>query len=212
MRDQPRKAIQSKVGQSHSHDEVANNDEAEQDENDSKISEEMIEVCKTTSDSSHSETETTGSGTIEKDTERWTTYNGKLPHLASTIGECQELLSAAGKTDAPNPKHLLGDLVDVVERINVQSSLLLEMAISEITKLDISTEKTISVIPPIIFPWTMIQQKRIKYRLMQIVIAEQGPFQLKLTRYPRNPEIKDENKTMYFFTGVVLAISIPMLP
>ena len=93
LRDQPDEAIKSKEGQSHSHDEVADNDEVEQDENDGKISEEMIEFCKTTS--SHSETERTGSVTIEKDTERWTTCYGKLRHwhqLLENVKKCFPLL------------------------------------------------------------------------------------------------------------------------
>ena len=158
LRDQPDEAIQSTENQSHSHYEVAENDEVVLHENDDEISEEITKLFKTTSDSSHSETESTGSVTIERNMEHWTTCYGKLQ--ASTIGECQELLFAADNTDAPNPKHLLGNLVDVVQRINVQSSCLTEMAISEITKLDVSTEQNHSCHPPDYIPMEHDPAKR----------------------------------------------------
>jgi hypothetical protein len=90
-------------------------------------------ITSESSDSSDSSTEDTDIAT-ENSTECWITCYGKLRHLTSTVGECQELLSTANNADAPN--HLLGDLVDIVQRINVQSSSLLKMAVNELTKLD----------------------------------------------------------------------------
>lgn len=103
------------------------------------------------------------SNTTVNDTERWTTCYGKLRHLTSTIGESEELLSTANNTDAPKPKHLLGNLVDAIQIISCQSSSLLETAISAIAKLDVSTADYI--------PMEHDPTKSKKYCLMQINFA-----------------------------------------
>ena len=69
--------------------------------------------------------------------------------LRRIIFKRQEMLSAAGNTDALQTQriYLIISLVDVVRTINVQSSSFLEMAISEITKLDISADENHSCYP-----------------------------------------------------------------
>lgn len=59
----------------------------------------------------------------------------------SSFRECQELLFAADNADAPNQKHLLGNLVDIVQRMNNQSSAILKMAVIELTKLEATTNE-----------------------------------------------------------------------
>ena len=145
------------------------------------------QVDKTTSHSSDSDTENTDTVTfdLENDTECWITCYGKLRHLTSTMGECQELLSTADNADAPNPKHLLGNLVDVVQRINYQSSSLLEMAVSELTKLDAATDEEKSNNPVDYSPSERdpARRRNIMYDADRICLIEQGPFQPKLTHY-----------------------------
>ena len=66
---------------------------------------------------------------------------GNYFHLTDAIGECQDLLSTAGNLHAPNQKYLLGNLVDVVQRVKEQSSSLLEMAVSELEKIDAESDE-----------------------------------------------------------------------
>ena len=146
-------------------------------------------ITSESSDSSDSSTEDTDIAT-ENSTECWITCYGKLRHLTSTVGECQELLSTADNADAPN--HLLGDLVDIVQRINVQSSSLLKMAVNELTKLDdVPYEEKSNNRDP-------AKRRNIMSDADRIFLIEQGPLQPKLTRYPRNPNIKDKKKQCRF--------------
>jgi hypothetical protein len=59
-------------------------------------------ITSESSDSSDSSTEDTYIAT-ENSAECWITCHGKLRHLTSSVGECQELLSTAENADAPNP-------------------------------------------------------------------------------------------------------------
>jgi hypothetical protein len=156
---------------------------------------------KITSDSSDLDTERADEVvTLGNNTECWITCYGKLRHLTSTFGECEELLTTADNTDVPNPRHLLGNLVDVVQRINDQSSSLLEMAVSELTKLvSIADEEkhgdSVDYSPIERDP---ARRRNITSDRDRVCLIEQGPFQPKLTRYPKNPDIKDKKKQCNF--------------
>lgn len=150
---------------------------------------------------SDTETSTDDTATSEEDTECWITCYGKLKHLTSTISECQELFLAADNADAPNQKHLLGNLVDIVQRINDQSSSILKMAVIELTKLEATSdeEKNTSKNNVDYSPVDRDPAKRqeITSDADRIWLIEQGPFQPKLARYPRNVNI-EKNKQCSF--------------
>jgi hypothetical protein len=55
----------------------------------------------------------------------WIECFGRLSHLCCNLMECPELISKVRKLDAPQPENLLGELLDVVERLNRLSSSLL---------------------------------------------------------------------------------------
>ena len=97
----------------------------------------------TTSDSPNFDTDADDPDAMlsDSDTEDVVTCYGKLLHLTDAIGECQDLLSTAGNLHAPNQKYLLGNLVDVVQRVKEQSSSLLEMAVSELEKIDAESDE-----------------------------------------------------------------------
>ena len=50
---------------------------------------------------------------------------GKQSFLCGNLRECQALVSKIRNVDVPQPENLLGELVDVVERVNQVSSSLL---------------------------------------------------------------------------------------
>ncbi len=54
----------------------------------------------------------------------WITCFGKLSFLCGKLRECQQFVSKIENVDVPQPENLLGELVDVVERVNQVSSLL----------------------------------------------------------------------------------------
>ena len=59
---------------------------------------------------------------INTDDETWISCFGKLSFLCGNLRECQELVSKIENVDVPQPENLLGELVDVVERVNRISS------------------------------------------------------------------------------------------
>ena len=67
------------------------------------------------------------SGTVNKEGKAvtWIECFGRLSHLCCNLMECRELISKVEKLDVPQPETLLGELLDVVERLNSLSSSLL---------------------------------------------------------------------------------------
>jgi hypothetical protein len=117
--------------------------------------------------------------------------------LKSTFGECEELLTTADNTNVPIPRHLLGNLVDVVLRINYQSSSLLEMGVCDLVSIADEKKHGDSI------DYSLIERdpargRNITWEGDKVCLMEQGPFQPKLTRYLRNPDIKDKTKHVIF--------------
>jgi hypothetical protein len=61
---------------------------------------------------------------INREDKPWISCFGKLSFLCGKLRECQEFVSKIENVDVPQPENLLGELVDVVERVNQVSSLL----------------------------------------------------------------------------------------
>ena len=61
---------------------------------------------------------------INREDKPWIMCFGKLSFLCGKLRECQEFVSKIENVDVPQPENLLGELVDVVERVNQVSSLL----------------------------------------------------------------------------------------
>jgi hypothetical protein len=103
--------------------------------------------------------------------------------------------------------------VDIVQRINLQNSSLLKMPVNELTKLDDVPyeEKSNNPLDHSAIERDPAKTRNIMFDADRICLIEQGPFQPKLTRYPRNPNIKDKKKTMYVFIRMVQTVSIPRI-
>ncbi|CAB4028662.1 zinc finger MYM-type 1-like, partial [Paramuricea clavata] len=112
-----------------------------------------------------------------KTTITWISCFGMLQHLCSNLTDCQELISKAEKIDAPQSENLLGELLDVVERANRLSSSLLSDANQALRHINLENEASVSCRRDII-----TDEDR-------VCIIKQGPFQPKLSRYPRNSDI-----------------------
>ena len=120
----------------------------------------------------------------------WISCFGMLKHLCNNLTECQELISKAERIDAPQPENLLGELLDVVERVNrLSSSLLLDT--NEALKR-INLENDVSIFSSTEF--TPIDRDPGSRRNIitdedRVYMIKQGPCQPKLSRYPRNNDI-----------------------
>ena len=120
--------------------------------------------------------------------------------LSSTFGECPELIAIAEDTDAQNSKHLPGNLVDVVQRINNQSSSLLKLALSELQKLNVAkhVEKSNDSMDYSPIERLPANKRKVLSDADRICLIKQGPFQPKLSRYPKHTDSKDKHKQCSF--------------
>lgn len=121
----------------------------------------------------------------------WIECFGKFSHLCSNLMECQELISKVGKLDVPQPENHLGELLDVVERLNSLSSSLLSDTNQALANIKSQQDHV-----PVFSSTEFIPidrdpgcRRKILTDEDRVYMIEQGPFQPKLTRYPRNRDI-----------------------
>ena len=98
-------------------------------------------------------------------------------------------MSKIGNVDVPQPENLLGELVDVVERVNQVSSSLLSDTQEVLAQLN-AQEKVIEDVP-IFVPIDRDPgcRRPILTDEDKVYLIQQGPFQPILSRYPQNPDI-----------------------
>ncbi|CAB3983432.1 zinc finger MYM-type 1-like [Paramuricea clavata] len=125
-----------------------------------------------------------------KTTITWISCFGMLQHLCSNLTDCQELISKAEKIDAPQPENLLGELLDVVERVNRLSSSLLSDTNQALRHINLENEASVFSSTE----FTPIDRdpgcrRDIITNEDRVCMIKQGPFQPKLSRYPRNSDI-----------------------
>ena len=124
----------------------------------------------------------------------WISCFGKLSHLCGNLTECQELISKVGKVDAPLPENLLGELLDVVERVRHYSSSLLSDTRRVLMHIN-SQEKACEFESTNFLPIDRDPgcRRKILTDKDRLYMIQQGPFQPKLGRYPRNTSISQSN-------------------
>ena len=109
------------------------------------------------------------------------------------------MLSKIGNVDVPQPENLLGELADVVERVNQASYSLLsdsQEVLAQLNVLEKVIEDVSNFVPIDRDPGcrTPILTDENKMYLIQ-----QGPFQPILGRYPQNPDIPPSNISSAIF-------------
>lgn len=102
-------------------------------------------------------------------------------------------MSKIGNVDVPQPENLLDELVDVVERVNQVSSSLLSDTREVLAHIN-AQEKVIEEASTTTTKFVPIDRdpgcrRPILTDEDKVYVIQQGPFQPKLGRYPRNPDI-----------------------
>ena len=130
----------------------------------------------------------------------WIECFGRLSHLCCNLMECRELISKVEKLDVPQPETLLGELLDVVERLNSLSSSLLSDTNQALANIKSQQDHV-----PVISSTEFIPidrdpgcRRKILTDEDRLYMIEQGPFQPKLTRYPRNRDIPPPKHSCQF--------------
>ena len=128
----------------------------------------------------------------------WISCFGKLSHLCGNLLECQDLISRVEKVDAPQPDNLLGELLDVVERVCDLSTSLLSNTHQALAGIN-SQEKTTEFLSTKFTPINCDPgcRRRILTDKDRTYMIQQGPFQPRLKSYPRNIKIA-ESKQFHF--------------
>ena len=170
--------LQADIEVSASDDELVSNDEFDSNEefgpNDADENSELSETVNT-----------------DAKTVTWIECFGRLSHLCCNLMECQELISKVRKLNAPQPENLLGELLDVVERLNRLSSSLLSDTNQALANIKSQQTQVLVFSSTEFIP--IVRDPGCRRKILtdddRVYMIEQGPFQPKLTRYPRNRDI-----------------------